>query len=132
MDIGAVVAIVIYNGKILLGKKKSSSKKFLAGEWHVPGESLEKGESDETALIRGVKEEAGIEIKIGKYIGSHITPTSKKEARWYECFAETDKILVGSDLEAACWVEKSEVLEKCSSRATSLWPKEIIEYFKGN
>jgi NADH pyrophosphatase NudC (nudix superfamily) len=125
----ALVAIVNFDGKILIGKKKTSSPKFLAGEWHIPGETAEAEETDEEALIRGIKEEAGIEIIVGRYIASHITPTSKREARWYECFADSDKIITGSDLEDARFVPREEVLKICSKKAYSLWPKEIIEYF---
>lgn len=126
----ALIAIVNYKEKILIGKKKTSSPKFLAGEWHIPGETAEENETDEEALIRGIKEEAGINIIVGKYIASHLTPTSKKEAKWYECFTDADNITIGSDLEDAKFVEKREVIKICSKRAYSLWPKEIINYFK--
>ncbi len=125
-----MVAIVNFYGKILVGKKRESSPKFLAGEWHIPGETAEAGERDEEALIRGIREEVGLDIRVGRYIASHITPTSKREAKWYECFADTDKIIIGSDLEDARFVAREEVLRICSKRAYSLWPREIIEYFK--
>jgi ADP-ribose pyrophosphatase YjhB (NUDIX family) len=126
----AVVAIVNYKGKILLGKKRKDSSKFLAGEWHVPGETVENNESDQEALIRGIKEEASLEITVGRYLGSHITPTSQKEAKWYECFAETDKFTVGSDLEDAKWVKRKEVLDHCSQNAIQLWPEYLQNYFR--
>jgi len=125
----AVVAIVNYNGLVLIGKKRKDSHKFLAGEWHIPGENVEGDESDEEALIRGMREEASLDIRIGEYIASHKTPTSRKEARWYECFADTNEVKCGSDLEELKWVTKNEVLKTCSERAYSLWPREIIEYF---
>jgi 8-oxo-dGTP pyrophosphatase MutT (NUDIX family) len=129
MKSSSVVGIVNYNGKILIGKKRIDSTKFLAGEWHIPGEGVEGEETYKEALIRGIKEEAGLEIKVGKYLASHITPTSKRRARWYECFSDTDNIKVGSDLEDAKFVKKKDVLKLCSKRAYSLWPKEIIDYF---
>ena len=125
----ALVAIVNFNGKVLLGKKRQDSKKYFSGEWHLPAETSEENETDEQALIRGVKEEAGIDIKVGRYLASHITPTSKREAKFYECFAYTDKVIPGSDLEEAKFVKKEEVLKICSEKIYSLWPKEIIEYF---
>ena len=48
----ALIAIVNFDGKILVGKKKSSSPKFLAGEWHIPVETAEAEETDEEVLIR--------------------------------------------------------------------------------
>jgi len=124
----ALVAIVNFNGKILIGKKRSDSLKFLAGEWHIPGETAEADETDEEALIRGIKEEAGINIRVGKYIASHKTPIGES-AKWYECFAETDIVKPGSDLEDAMFVPRQEVLNRCSEKAYSRWTREIIDYF---
>jgi len=126
----AVVAIINYQGKILIGKKRLDSQKYLRGEWHIPGETIEQEESDKQALIRGIREEAGIEVKVGRYIGYHITPSSKKEARWYECFSETEKVVPGGDLEDLKWISKKDVLNFCRSKANNLWPKEVKEYFQ--
>ena len=126
----AVIAIINYQDKVLIGKKKSNSEKFLRGEWHIPGETIEQEESDEEALVRGMREQTGVEIKVGRYIGSHITPSSKKEARWYECFSDTEKVIPGSDLERLKWVSKKDALDFCGTRAINLWPKEIIKYFQ--
>ena len=126
----AVIAIINYQNKILIGKKKSSSLKFLSGEWHIPGETVQQGESDKEALIRGMKEETGLEIRVGKYIGFHITPSSKKEARWYECFSDTNEAVPGDDLEDLKWVSKKDALRFCGSRAIAFWSKEVIKYFQ--
>ncbi len=42
----AVVAIIRYRDNILIGKKKANSIKFLAGEWHIPGETVQDNETD--------------------------------------------------------------------------------------
>jgi len=125
----AVIAVINYDGLILIGKKRSKSPKVLAGEWHVLGEGVEKGESDKSALERCAREEAGIvELRVGKYIGSHKTPTSGRTARWYECFAYNDHVKAGSDLEEVKWVPKQAVLNICRSRVSS-WPKAVQNYF---
>ena len=124
----AAIAIINYKGKILIGRKKSDSEKVLAGEWHLPGETLEARETYEQALIRGMKAETGLDIRVGKYIASHITPTSKSEVRWYECFTDTDKATPGEDLSELRWVSKLDVLQECHHRV-DLWPQKVIEYF---
>jgi ADP-ribose pyrophosphatase YjhB (NUDIX family) len=121
----AVVAIINYKDKILVGKKKSNSEKVLAGRWHIPGETIIGNETDEQALIRGMKEETGLTITVGKYIGSSITPTSKSEARWYECFADTDKVTPGSDLEKLTWIDKETSLYCLPMDVLSLMPAEV-------
>ena len=124
----AVVAIVNYQGKILLGKKKSDSKKSLAGKWHIPGEGIEDGESDESALIRCLDEEAKLKIKVNKFIASGITPTGKT-SNWYECFSDTDNTVPGSDLEAIKWIPKNEVIDEIYEGACRLWPQKVLDYF---
>jgi ADP-ribose pyrophosphatase YjhB (NUDIX family) len=126
----AVSGIVNYQGNILIGKKRSDSKKFLAGQWHIPGETIEGEESDEEALKRGFLQEANLEIKVGKYLCSSITPSSKKENKWYECYSEIKEVIPGSDLEKTLWVPKKDVLNYCGLKAISLMPKEILDYFK--
>lgn len=126
----AVSGIVNYNEKILIGKKRSDSKKFLAGCWHIPGETVKENESDETALKRGFKEEANLEITVGKYICSSTTPSSKTENRWYECFSETEIVKPSSDLEEIKWVLKKDVFCECDKKAINLWPSEVIKYLK--
>jgi 8-oxo-dGTP pyrophosphatase MutT (NUDIX family) len=125
----AVIAIVPHNGKILMGKKKDGSEGMMSGKWHIPGETLELGETDEQGLIRGIMEEAGIEVKPGKYVGSHITPKGTI-VNWYECEPLSSDITAGSDLEGVMWVPFGEVLVVCHERAISLWPEEVVEYFE--
>jgi ADP-ribose pyrophosphatase YjhB (NUDIX family) len=124
------VAIVVnYNGTILLGKKRRDSRKFLAGKWHIPAETIEFGEDDKTALRRGIREEAGIEIYTGDYIGESSSP-SYNIIRWYECFSLTSKVVTGSDLEDTKWVRKREVLTECDALLVALWPEKIRDYFR--
>jgi NADH pyrophosphatase NudC (nudix superfamily) len=123
----SVVGIIMnQHGDILLGKKRKDSPKVLAGCWHIPGETIK---DNETALIRGAKEEANLEIVVGKYVCSSIAPPSHTKARWYECFSDTEKITPGSDLEEVKWVSKKEVIKYCKGKAVEFWPKEIINYF---
>jgi len=123
----AVIAIINYKGKILLGKKRSDSGTFMSGKWHLLGENVEGNESDEEALARGIMEEARIKVKIGEFLGFYKTPPGK-DANFYECFALSNQIKVGSDLEDAEWVDKEDVLERCKDRV-SLWSKRVRDYF---
>ncbi len=125
------VAAIVYDknsGRVLVGRKTSDSNGSLTGQYHLPGETIEPGESDEEALIRGMKEEAGIEVKVLRYLASHITP-KKTKVRWYECEPLSDDISFGSDLTEVLWVPKEKVIHICSSKSILLWPKEIKEYF---
>lgn len=60
-----VKGIVIYNNKILIMKKVKPSTDGL-GFWELPGGGLEYGETPHEALIRELKEETNLDIKILK------------------------------------------------------------------
>ncbi len=60
-----VKAIVIYRRKILILKKVKPSTDGL-GFWELPGGGIEYGETPQEALIRELKEETDLDIKIIK------------------------------------------------------------------
>jgi 8-oxo-dGTP diphosphatase len=77
-----VVAAVIKDGeKILIARRKEGS--FMAGRWEFPGGKVEKGEKPQQALIREIKEELCVEIKIDKllYVKQHIYELSDERKR---------------------------------------------------
>lgn len=54
------VALVDADGRVLISQRPEG--KALAGLWEFPGGKLEAGEHPETALIRELKEELGIDV----------------------------------------------------------------------
>jgi A/G-specific adenine glycosylase len=65
--ISVSAAIITRNDKFLIAQRPS--KGLLAGLWEFPGGKLEKGESEELALIREINEELGITIGLGEKLG---------------------------------------------------------------
>ncbi|MBI1258711.1 MAG: NUDIX domain-containing protein [Chloroflexi bacterium] len=58
----SVYGIVIHEGKLLVGKARSTQKYVL------PGGGIEKGEAVEAALRREVWEETGVEVEVGAFL----------------------------------------------------------------
>lgn len=56
------VAVIYKNGRILIDKRKPDG--LLGGLWEFPGGKVHKGESLEAALVREVREELGITVRI--------------------------------------------------------------------
>ncbi|MBI5348294.1 MAG: A/G-specific adenine glycosylase [Chloroflexi bacterium] len=56
--------IVRKNGRVLIAQRPAD--KLLGGMWEFPGGKMEKGETKEMCLRRELKEELGIEVKVGK------------------------------------------------------------------
>lgn len=60
----AVGLVINEQGEILLGKRQQPENPQIHGKWEFPGGGIELGEQPEEALLREVKEETGLDVKI--------------------------------------------------------------------
>ena len=67
MPIATVDAVVVWRGSFLLGRR---NKKPAQGRWWVPGGRILKGETQQKALARKLREETGLSIKSSSFIGA--------------------------------------------------------------
>jgi inorganic pyrophosphatase len=61
-----VTVLIINKGKVLLLYRFKDGKEYYA----VPGGGIEPGETEETAAVREIKEETGLDITLGEKIGT--------------------------------------------------------------
>ncbi|MBM3205204.1 NUDIX domain-containing protein [Candidatus Uhrbacteria bacterium] len=61
----SVNAFIFRDGKLLI-LRRSDDEDFLPGYWETAGGGVDQGETLEQAMIREVKEEAGLDIRVGK------------------------------------------------------------------
>ena len=65
-----VVGVVVdEQGRLLLGKRKSRERQW-NGQWELLGGKIHHGETPEEAVIRELREEAGIEVLPTRLLGS--------------------------------------------------------------
>ena len=63
----AIKAFIVHNGKVLLIKESTSyTDGSHAGKFGVVGGRVEPGEQFEESLLREIKEETGLNVKIGR------------------------------------------------------------------
>src|ERR1043166_7392966 len=86
MEMLRVVCGVIWKDeKVFIARRKAG--KSLAGYWEFPGGKIEVGEQEETALLRELKEELGMEVSIQNYLDRKVHEYEKFsiELIAYEC-----------------------------------------------
>ena len=62
MVMRVVCGILIWNDKILIGKRKPDNPNF-PDKWELPGGKVEPGETDYDAIVREFKEELDIDVQ---------------------------------------------------------------------
>jgi 8-oxo-dGTP diphosphatase len=62
-----VGAAVLDRGRLLAAQRREPPA--LAGSWELPGGKVERGESDEAALIREVAEEIDVQVSLCRRVG---------------------------------------------------------------
>ena len=105
--IRVVAAIIVDNGKIFATQRRYGDFK---GGWEFPGGKIEVGETPQEALIREIKEELEVDIKVGDLIDTveYDYPTFhlSMDCFWAEIVSGN---LVLREHEAAKWLIKDEL-----------------------
>lgn len=113
-----VVAAIIKNedGRILIARKKKG--KSLEGYWEFPGGKVEKGEKLEESLVRELKEEMDIDIKVNEYFDENIHTYEKTTVRLIAFIAEIQKGKISlKDHDMYNWVDINELKDFCFAPA---------------
>lgn len=66
--VNIAVGVIWKSEEVLIAKRKSSG--LLGGLWEFPGGKIEPGENAESCVLREVKEELGLDVKLGAAIGA--------------------------------------------------------------
>jgi ADP-ribose pyrophosphatase YjhB (NUDIX family) len=105
-----VGAVIVHEGSVVLIKRKFEP---LAGQWSLPGGTLELGESLEAGIAREMREETGLEVEVGPVIEvfDRILLDTEGRVRYhfvlidYLCRPIGGQLVAGSDVADAVLVE---------------------------
>jgi 8-oxo-dGTP diphosphatase len=64
-----VVGAAVLDGAGRLLAARRSAPAALAGRWELPGGKVEDGEADQAALVRELREELTVEVRLGARVG---------------------------------------------------------------
>src|SRR5947208_773903 len=138
-----VGAVVVDGDRVLLVKRGHEP---LKGEWSLPGGAVELGETLETAIVREVREETGLEIDVGPIVDVldrlRYDPDGRVKYHYvlvdFVCRPSGGVLCCASDAECAEWapVDHLEpyavadatlsVIQKAVGRQSGAWtPREV-------
>ena len=108
----ATKAFILYKNKILLLKESSNySDGSNTGKYDVVGGRIEPGQRFDESLLREIKEETGLDAKIGNpFFVNEWRPKVRGEqwqiiGTFFECFTITDKVVLSKDHNEYVWID---------------------------
>jgi ADP-ribose pyrophosphatase YjhB (NUDIX family) len=92
------------DGRLLLIRRANNPG---SGQWSLPGGRVEPGESDETAVIRELREETGLDVIPGTWIGT--VTRGPFEIHDYACEITGGVLTAGDDATEARWSDAADL-----------------------
>ncbi|WP_328444854.1 MULTISPECIES: NUDIX hydrolase [unclassified Amycolatopsis] len=91
-------------GRLLLIRRANDPG---SGQWSLPGGRVEPGESDETAVIREMREETGLDVIPGTLVGT--VTRGPYEIHDYACRVAGGTLTAGDDATDARWADAADL-----------------------
>jgi 8-oxo-dGTP diphosphatase len=109
-----VGAVIVDGERVVLIRRRFAP---LAGEWSLPGGTVEAGETLEDCVIREMREETGLDVEVGPVIEvlDRITRDDNGRVLYhyvlvdYLCWPVGGALQAGSDVDAAVWTAPGDV-----------------------
>ena len=108
----AVVAAIIRNSKDQLLITKRPAHVHLGGMWEFPGGKVDEGENDQQALVREIRAETGLDVRVGKLFWQEIAEFPEKTVRlnFYTCnLSREPQTVIPDEIDDYRWVELHEL-----------------------
>ncbi|WP_010243974.1 NUDIX hydrolase [Acetivibrio cellulolyticus] len=123
----AVKGIIVNHGRVLI-VKRANNDKVAPGTWECVGGKIEFGEELETALIREIKEEVGLDVTVEKLLYAATfksDPTRQVVILTYLCKSEVTDVTLSIEHLEYLWATK----DQCNQL---LHPDILVDFEKNN
>ncbi len=107
ISVVVAAAVVEREGRFFVARRLDGS--HLEGYWEFPGGKREPGETDEACLAREMREELGVDVRVGPLLLSvaHAYPDRAVELHFYACeMCGAPRPLLGQEMR---WVPREEL-----------------------
>lgn len=124
-----VAGALIEGGALLVAQRDRPPE--LAGLWELPGGKVAPGESDESALVRELNEELGVDVTVGARVGADVALNATTRLRAY-AVTRTGGVVTPHDHRALRWVRADEIPSLPWVPADRAWLPDLIALLTGN
>ncbi|MBI2047361.1 NUDIX domain-containing protein [Candidatus Pacearchaeota archaeon] len=111
----ATKAFIVYDRRVLLLKESAKYRDGMnAGKFDVAGGRVKPGQRFDKSLAREIHEETGLIARIGNpFFVNEWRPVIRGKqwqivGTFFECFADTDKVVLSEDHEEYIWIDPKE------------------------
>lgn len=114
----ATKAFIVHTGRVLIVQESAQYREGTnAGKYDVVGGRIKPGERFDAGLLREVKEETGLVVKIGRpFVINEWRPIVNGE-QWqivgifFECFSDSDAVILSKDHKSFLWIDPEKYRE---------------------
>lgn len=121
-----VKGVIINEGKVLI-LKRSEDEEVGGGTWENVGGKIEFGEEIETALMREIREETGLDVRVERILYAttfKTSPTRQIVLLTYLCTTDGKEISISTEHMDYLWATKEQLKARL--------PQEILNDFERN
>lgn len=103
-------AVIIENGKILCVQRNESKFNYISKKWEFPGGKVEANEKLEETILREIKEELNLDIKINDFLiqVDYSYPDFRIIMDTFVCEIIGGKLILNEHIDY-CWLKKEEL-----------------------